>query len=90
MPATGPSTNWPLVDDPLVHALVARGLVVPDPLRLGIETDAAGAVIGRGGAASTWLWTAGPPRKPALWECTAVPEIRAQAADLARRLLSAV
>jgi uncharacterized NAD(P)/FAD-binding protein YdhS len=88
--AVGPSTDWTLVDDPLVHALVERGLVVPDALRLGIETDAGGAVIGKGGSPSPWLWTAGPPRKPALWECTAVPEIRVQAADLARRLLAAV
>ena len=89
--ATGPTSDWTLVDDPLVQALLERGLVVPDPLRLGIEADARGAVLGRdasgrAGAASAWLWTAGPPRRPALYECTAVPEIRAQAAELARRL----
>jgi uncharacterized NAD(P)/FAD-binding protein YdhS len=88
--ATGPSTDYTLVDDPLVRALLARGLIVADPLRLGIEADASGAVIGSHGAASTWLWTLGPPRKPALFECTGVPEIRAQAADLARRLLASL
>ena len=89
--ATGPASDWTLVDDPLVQALVEKGLVVADSLRLGIEADARGAVVGRGaagaaGSPSTWLWTAGPPRKPALYECTAVPEIRVQAAELARRL----
>jgi uncharacterized NAD(P)/FAD-binding protein YdhS len=93
--ATGPAGDWTLVDDALVQSLLEKGLVVPDALRLGIEADERGAVLGRGpagapGAAATWLWTAGPPRRPALYESTAVPEIRVQAADLARRLSAPV
>ena len=32
------------------------------------------------------LYVVGPPRKGTLWETTAVPEIRGQAAALAQRL----
>jgi len=36
------------------------------------------------------LYVVGPARKGVLWETTAIPEIRTQAASLARRLPEAV
>lgn len=83
---TGPDTDVQRSDDPLVRSLLARGLIVRDRLGLGIETAADGAVIDAGGRASSWLYTLGTWRKPALWESVAVPELRIQAADLAQRL----
>ncbi|MDT7558508.1 MAG: hypothetical protein QOI68_2978, partial [Pseudonocardiales bacterium] len=38
------------------------------------------------GAPALPLWTLGPPRKGQLYESTAIPEVRAQAASLARSI----
>jgi uncharacterized NAD(P)/FAD-binding protein YdhS len=62
------------------------GWLTPDPLRLGIETDDDGRLIDQHGASVDGLFTLGPLRRPALWESTAIPEIRDQAAELARCL----
>lgn len=83
---TGPDSDVHRSSDPLVRSLVARGLVVRDPLGLGIETADDGAVVGATGRTASWLFTLGTWRKPRLWESVAVPELRVQAEELARRL----
>jgi uncharacterized NAD(P)/FAD-binding protein YdhS len=35
-----------------------------------------------------WLHTIGAPLKGDLWECTAIPEIRSHAAEIAAQLLA--
>jgi len=72
--------------DPLLRALVRRGVVAPDPLRLGVDGTPAGEVRDVSGQVVPGLYVVGPPRKGVLWETTAVPEIRGQAAALAHRL----
>jgi len=47
-----------------------------------------GALVGGDGRASEWLFAIGPLLKGALWETTAVPEIRAHAAILAGVILN--
>ena len=71
-----------------LQALQGRGLVVPDPLRLGIESTPAGDVFGADGQVVDGLLAVGPPRKGTLWESTAIPEIRTQAAEVARAVLA--
>lgn len=83
---TGPDGDVRCSDDPLVRSLLARGLIVRDRLGIGVETADDGAIIDARGIASSWLFTSGTWRKPAVWESVAVPELRMQAADLARRL----
>ena len=83
---TGPESDYARVDEPLFGALRTRGLVTPDPLRLGIVTDEQGALVDARGGASPVLFTLGNPRKAGLWESTAVPELRSQAARLAAHL----
>ncbi len=80
---TGPSTDVTRSDDPLLLALRERGLVRPDPLALGIDTTDDGALVGDDGDVVRGVFAVGPPRKGTLWESTAIPEIRAQAADVA-------
>jgi uncharacterized NAD(P)/FAD-binding protein YdhS len=80
---TGPLADVRRSTDPLLRALVARGTVVPDPLALGIDATVDGAVRGTGGRVVDGLFVVGPPRKGTLWESTAIPEIRAQAAQVA-------
>jgi len=64
----------------LVHQLISDQIVRKDPLSLGLETDGTGKI-------NSNLYTLGPLRRGELWECTAVPDIRLQASDLARLIL---
>jgi uncharacterized NAD(P)/FAD-binding protein YdhS len=61
-------------------------VLAPDPLRLGVACTPRGEVIDVSGQVVPGLYVVGPPRKGTLWETTAVPEIRGQAAALAQRL----
>ncbi len=86
---TGPASDYAKLDLPLVIQLRRAGWLVPDPLRLGVETAADGRLIGVDGNPVDGLYTLGPLRRPSLWESTAIPEIREQAAALARVLITA-
>jgi uncharacterized NAD(P)/FAD-binding protein YdhS len=81
---TGPSTDITRSGDPLLLALRERGLATPDPLHLGLATTAHGQVVDPQGQPVAGLYAVGPPRKGVLWESTAIPEIRSQAAGVAR------
>lgn len=85
---TGPDAVLRDLRDPLIQSLIGQALARPDPLSLGLDVAPDGALIDRSGAPSRGLFTIGPPRKAALWETTAVPEIRSQAETLAKRLLA--
>jgi uncharacterized NAD(P)/FAD-binding protein YdhS len=84
---TGPASDYARLDLPLVVQLRRAGWLVPDPLRLGVETAPDGRLLGADGRPVDHLYTLGPLRRPALWESTAIPEIREQAAALARILV---
>ena len=83
---TGPDADYRRIDQPLVHQLFDLGLARQDELGLGLLTSEDGALIGRDGTASRVFFTLGPPRKGTLFETTAMPEIRVQAAALGRLL----
>jgi uncharacterized NAD(P)/FAD-binding protein YdhS len=83
---TGPMSDVSRTTDPLLRALVGRGLLTPDPLRLGVACTPDGEVIDVSGQVVPGLYVVGPPRKGTLYETTAIPEIRGQAAALAHRL----
>jgi uncharacterized NAD(P)/FAD-binding protein YdhS len=70
--------------------LLESGRIRPDPLTLGLEVEANGALVIATGVASRRLYTLGPPRKGSLWETIAVPELREQAQALARQLLQSL
>lgn len=83
---TGPLMDLEHSPDRLHRALLEGGLARTDPLGLSIEVDAGLRVIARDGRANPRLWAVGPLTRAASWEVVAVPEIRAQVADLAERL----
>jgi uncharacterized NAD(P)/FAD-binding protein YdhS len=83
---TGPACDYARLDLPLVVQMRRAGWLVADPLRLGVETAEDGRLMGADGQPVDGLYTLGPLRRPALWESTAIPEIRQQAAELARVL----
>jgi uncharacterized NAD(P)/FAD-binding protein YdhS len=83
---TGPDQDAVHSSDPLIINLRKGGFIRPDPLGLGLDVSDDGAIINARGEVSKTLYTIGPWLKGKLWETTAVPEIRAQAATLARTL----
>jgi uncharacterized NAD(P)/FAD-binding protein YdhS len=83
---TGPQSDYARIADPLVRNLLRRGLIQPDALHLGIRATADCAAVGRDGRASRALFAIGPPLRGEMYETTAIPEIRRQAAALAERL----
>lgn len=83
---TGPDSDLRRINDPLLKNLLQQGLVRTDALSLGLDASDDGALFGADGVASNLFYTLGPLRKGTLWETTAVPEIRVQAADLALHL----
>ena len=87
--ATGPAADITGTTDPLLRGLLDSGQARPDPLRLGIEVDADGALLNASGTPSDIIFALGPPLRGQLYETTAIPEIRDQAAVLAARLLAA-
>jgi uncharacterized NAD(P)/FAD-binding protein YdhS len=80
---TGPLLDLAATTDPLLAALRERGLATADPLALGLATTDDGHLVGLDGAPVAGLQAVGPTRKGTLWESTAIPEIRAQAAQVA-------
>jgi uncharacterized NAD(P)/FAD-binding protein YdhS len=72
--------------DPLLQALLASGLAVPDALGLGWRTGAHGALIDRDGSTATQLFYLGPMLRAEHWEATAVGELRVHAQRLAAAL----
>jgi uncharacterized NAD(P)/FAD-binding protein YdhS len=85
---TGPSRNYLTTDIPLIAGMRDQGWLTPDQLRLGIETDTDGGLIGADGRTVRNLFAIGPLRIPALFESIAIPEIRVQAEELAQLLAS--
>ncbi|WP_369696701.1 FAD/NAD(P)-binding protein [Streptomyces sp. XD-27] len=84
---TGPETHPARSGDPLHRGLLEAGLAAPGPLGIGYATDADGRLLGPGGDARAPLWTLGAHRRGELWESTAIPEIRVQAARVAEVLV---
>ncbi|UST72359.1 FAD/NAD(P)-binding protein [Pseudomonas siliginis] len=87
--SSGIEYDWRRVARPLPQQLLARGLVRPGPLALGISAKD-GAVVGAEGRVSSQLFAMGPPLRGMWWESTAVTDVAAQAKALARRLVDSL
>ncbi|MFS0774016.1 FAD/NAD(P)-binding protein [Sphingomonas sp. 1P08PE] len=86
---TGPQGDVLRSAEPLLRRLVADGRMRPDPLRLGIDIDADSRIVDAAGTPQPDLFCIGPMTRGSFWEIVAVPDIRRQCADLARRLSNA-
>ncbi|WP_162641630.1 FAD/NAD(P)-binding protein [Streptosporangium sp. 'caverna'] len=86
--ATGPGSD--IARDPFLASLISGGTARPDRLRLGLDAGLGGAVLDATGHSDGRVFTLGPMLRGSLYETTAIPEIRAQAAALASRLIEAV
>ena len=85
--SSGIEYDWRRVARPLPQQLLARGLVRPGPLALGIEAAVDGAVLDEEGRVSNRLFAMGPPLRGMWWESTAVTDVASQAKALAARLV---
>ncbi|MFF4349135.1 FAD/NAD(P)-binding protein [Streptomyces sp. NPDC001530] len=81
---TGPGAR---PEDPLWRSLFDTGAAVPGPLGMGVTTRD-GRLLDAEGRGERPLFTLGAARRGELWETTAIPEIRGQAAALAEELLA--
>ncbi|MGV8941149.1 MAG: FAD/NAD(P)-binding protein [Lysobacter sp.] len=88
--ATGVETLVASMRSALLQDLLSTGVAVPGPHGIGIDTAADGEVIGADGALQPGVFTLGSPRIGRLWESLAVPELRAQAETVARRLIDRI
>lgn len=76
------------IESEFLQNLFARGLVREGPLGFGFDALPNGAILDKNGLCGMNLFTLGTALKGVLWETTAIPEIRTQASELARLLLS--
>jgi uncharacterized NAD(P)/FAD-binding protein YdhS len=86
---TGAAAGVASSDDPLLLNLLAQRFAQPHPLNMGFATDDDGRLLSADGQ-RPMAWTLGPLRRGQLWESTAIPEIRAQAAELAGQIVAAL
>lgn len=85
--SSGIEYDWRRVARPLPQQLLARGLVRPGPLALGIAAADDGAVLSADGQVASRLFAMGPPLRGMWWESTAVTDVASQAKFLAARLV---
>ncbi|CAN5225808.1 FAD/NAD(P)-binding protein [soil metagenome] len=86
---TGPQGDLLRTGEPLLKALLDAGQIRPDVLRLGLDVDAQSRVVDAAGVAQERLLCIGPMTRGGMWEVVAVPDLRIQSWDLARRLSNA-
>jgi uncharacterized NAD(P)/FAD-binding protein YdhS len=82
---TGPDDDLERSPAPLVANLFRRGLARPDPMRMGFDAGDDLRLIDAEGRTGE-IFALGPPLRGALYETTAVNEIREQALHIAKTL----
>jgi len=85
---TGPCADLTKVADPLIRQLLGESIAHPHATGLGLDVEASGRVISAAGKPQARLFALGPLTQGAFWETTAVPEIRANAAAMAKTLIA--
>jgi uncharacterized NAD(P)/FAD-binding protein YdhS len=85
---TGATSDISTTQNPLHRSLFATGLARPDHLGLGLDATPDGRVVGAGGYPHRGLYALGPLLRGVRYETTAIPEIKEQAAALARTIVA--
>ncbi|MBB3225972.1 putative NAD(P)/FAD-binding protein YdhS [Luteibacter sp. Sphag1AF] len=84
----GLNTDTERTDHPLVRQLITNGHAVAEELGLGFAAQTDGTLLDSRGKPHGNLFAMGTLLRGALWESTAMPEIRVQARNLADTLLA--
>lgn len=88
---TGPESNFNKLEKCLMKNIFEKGIIMQDPLKLGICTDAnTFQVKNADGKNHENFYTLGSNLRGELWESTAVGELRVQASQLAEILLNKI
>ncbi len=85
--ATGLDTAVSYADNPLLAQMLEDGLVSADPLQLGLAARPDGRLINAREEVQPGLYAIGSLLRGNLWECTAMPEIRNAAHEMAETLM---
>ncbi|MCS3810207.1 FAD-dependent oxidoreductase [Xanthomonas sp. 4461] len=85
--ATGVEMRVQAMRNPLLQQLLGQGIAMAGPHGIGVDTAADGSLIDADGQTNPRLRVIGSLRIGALWESLAVPELREQAAAIARDVL---
>ncbi|HTV92814.1 MAG TPA: FAD/NAD(P)-binding protein [Verrucomicrobiae bacterium] len=85
---SGPAHDFRQLENPLIGNLLAQGIMEPLQSGIGVDIAPSGALRDRNGVDSSTVFAIGPVRYGTLIETTAMPEIRAQAEELASLLVS--
>lgn len=85
---TGPGRGWTPPPNPVVSHLLVNGLARRGAHDLGLDCTEDGSLVDEAGAPVPEILVIGPPRKGAVFETTAVPELRSQALHLADRIVA--
>jgi uncharacterized NAD(P)/FAD-binding protein YdhS len=83
---TGAGMDYRAERPALIDSLIGQGLARPNALGYGLDSAPNGAVRDARGEPTPGLFTVGVLRKGDLWESTAIPELRTQAAALGKLL----
>lgn len=86
---TGPQGDLTRTTEPVLASLRDRGVIRSDAARIGLDVDGCARTIRADGEPNDWLYALGPMTRGAFWEIVAVPDIRQQTWNLARRLSNA-
>jgi uncharacterized NAD(P)/FAD-binding protein YdhS/predicted metal-dependent enzyme (double-stranded beta helix superfamily) len=87
---TGPAACNSAESNPAIGSLLVHDWVRRDALSLGLDTTSDGNAIDAKGREVDDLFVVGTLRKPLLWESTAVPELRSQAASVAQSTVAGI
>ncbi len=85
--ATGVEMRVQAMRNPLLQQLLGQGIATAGPHGIGVDTAADGSLLDADGRANLRLRVIGSLRIGSLWESLAVPELREQAAAIARDVL---
>ncbi|HEY3520116.1 MAG TPA: FAD/NAD(P)-binding protein [Rhodanobacteraceae bacterium] len=85
--ATGLDTVVSYADNPLLSQMLDDGLITADPLELGLAARPDGRLINAREEVQPGLYAIGSLLRGNVWECTAMPEIRNIAHELAEVLM---
>ena len=84
--STSPECDFRRIHLPLIRSLLSEGTVRVDHLGLGLEVSRRDEIVDGDGRIVSGLFALGPVTRGAYCEMLAVPELRNQAATLARTL----
>ncbi len=87
---TGPDPDLGRTESPFLQDALRQGLIRADALRIGIDVDGEGRVLGRSGEPSPGLWAAGPFARAMVGEATGATEASAHARMVAGALVTSL